>query len=246
MRRLALGLTCAVLLLSTAAALSPTPMSERDLVVIPRPISGTILGLLPGGEHNDLLGPVPGAGPVATGAVPHPLPGGPAAHLLSWMALEETTLGPHAPAPPGSSSASRNASGPGVAANAAPPDAAASNADLGNAASLNSAPAKGVSRVLLIAVARGESPTPADKAVLLLCGPTAGSHPKAADACKQLEHVGANLNDLNVSPGAKCGKEYDPVTVYAAGLWDSGRLSYERTFTNRCELKATAGPVFDF
>ncbi|GAA3838746.1 hypothetical protein GCM10022226_71230 [Sphaerisporangium flaviroseum] len=111
---------------------------------------------------------------------------------------------------------------------------------------VSSAPAKPVSRVLLLTVARGESPTPTDRVAFLECPATGGTHPKAAEACKQLERVSANLNDLNVSPDTRCTKEYDPVTVYGAGLWDTSRLSYERTFGNRCELRATTGAVFDF
>jgi hypothetical protein len=169
MRRLATGLTCAVLLLGTAAALSPTPTTD-------------------------------------TAAIPRPLPAGPAAGAILRLPVEETAFG----------------------------------------SAIREAPAKGVSRVLLLTVAKGESPTPADKAVLLQCGPPSGGHPKAADACKQLERVSADLNELHVSPDANCTKEYDPVTVYGAGLWDSSRLSYERTFGTRCELKAVTGAVFSF
>ncbi|MFC6081596.1 SSI family serine proteinase inhibitor [Sphaerisporangium aureirubrum] len=104
---------------------------------------------------------------------------------------------------------------------------------------------KDIRRALLLSVAKGESPTPADHAVLLQCAPASGTHPKAADACRLLEPVSADLNELNAKPDQKCTTEYDPVTVYASGLWDTQRLSYEHTFVNPCELRATTGAVFD-
>ncbi|WP_214409405.1 SSI family serine proteinase inhibitor [Sphaerisporangium fuscum] len=100
--------------------------------------------------------------------------------------------------------------------------------------------------MLLLTIARGDSSTPAHRATYLQCAPAGGSHPKSGDACRQLERVAANLNDMNVSPDDKCAKEYDPVTVYGTGLWDGSRLAYERTFRNRCELHASTGAVFDF
>ncbi|MEO3810872.1 SSI family serine proteinase inhibitor [Sphaerisporangium sp. B11E5] len=104
---------------------------------------------------------------------------------------------------------------------------------------------KDIRRALLLATAKGESPTPADHAVLLQCSAPGGTHPHPADACRLLDPVNADLNELNADPKAKCTREYDPVTVYASGLWDTQRLSYEHTFPNPCELRATMGAVFD-
>ncbi|MDH2427763.1 SSI family serine proteinase inhibitor [Sphaerisporangium sp. TRM90804] len=103
-----------------------------------------------------------------------------------------------------------------------------------------------VSRVLLLTIARGENATPADRVAYLQCTPKGGTHTKADEACRQLDRVSANLNDLHVSPDARCTKEYNPVTVFGAGLWGGSRLSYERTFGNPCELRAYTGAVFDF
>jgi hypothetical protein len=104
---------------------------------------------------------------------------------------------------------------------------------------------KDIRRTLLLTVARGESPTPADHAVLLQCTPAGGTHPKPADACRLLEPLSADLNELNAAPDTKCEREYDPVTVFAAGLWDTQRLTYEHTYANLCELRASTGAVFN-
>lgn len=101
-----------------------------------------------------------------------------------------------------------------------------------------------ISRVLLLTVAKGESPTSADHAVLLQCAPPSGTHPNREAACRLLDPVHADFNEINADPKATCGRDYNPITVYATGLWDSSRLTYEHTFGNACELRATMGAVF--
>ncbi|GAA1277369.1 hypothetical protein GCM10009677_34200 [Sphaerisporangium rubeum] len=106
-------------------------------------------------------------------------------------------------------------------------------------------PHQEIGKVLLLAIAKGESPTPADHAVLLQCTPPGGTHPNREAACRLLDPVHADFNELNADPKAACSRDYNPITVYATGLWDTSRLSYEHTFGNTCELRATMGAVFD-
>ncbi|WP_248958017.1 SSI family serine proteinase inhibitor [Sphaerisporangium perillae] len=230
MRRLIKGLTCAALLLGTAAAMPPTPAARADAdggaPAIPRPLPGA-----PGVPWFPILGtdrwhPIRGTGPW-----------NPTRETGPWNPTREA--GPWVSTKEGNSGTSAKEAGSESSAKEAGSKRSAKSGDSWTSV-------KGVSRVLLLTIAHGESPTPTDRVALLQCSPPGGTHSKAADACKQLERVSANLNDLNVSPDARCTKEYDPVTVYGAGLWDSGRLSYERTFGNRCELRATTGAVFGF
>ncbi|GGL18392.1 hypothetical protein Sme01_72560 [Sphaerisporangium melleum] len=238
MRRLTLGLTCTVLLLGVVAALSPLPTTERDAAapghLSERPATHLLSGLLPAEAYREAPGE-PGLHAPDGETRPGPIPGHPDSVFgYSEFVFGETHPGPvraHEEVQEPAAGTTGRQSPPGVPR---PGETA------------RPAPAKNVSRVLLLTVARGESPTPADKAVLLQCGPPAGSHPKAAEACRQLEGVGGDLNELHVAPDTKCTREYDPVTVFGAGLWDRSRLSYERTFGNRCELKATTGAVFTF
>ena len=107
-------------------------------------------------------------------------------------------------------------------------------------------PARGISRVLLLTIARGETATPSDRVVLLQCASPGGTHPRAAEACHHLEPVSGDLADLKVSRRVVCTRRYDPVTVSGSGMWDGHHLWFERTFGNPCELHAYTGAVFNF
>ncbi|MEV7965037.1 SSI family serine proteinase inhibitor [Sphaerisporangium sp. NPDC088356] len=107
-------------------------------------------------------------------------------------------------------------------------------------------PVRGISRALLLTIARGESATPSDRVVLLQCASPGGTHPRATEACRLLEPVKGDLGDLKMSSDAACAKRYEPMTVSASGIWDGRRLYFERTFGNTCELSAYTGAVFNF
>ncbi|MBB5627691.1 SSI family serine proteinase inhibitor [Sphaerisporangium krabiense] len=106
--------------------------------------------------------------------------------------------------------------------------------------------AKGISRVYLLTIARGESVSPFDRVALLQCGPAGGTHPHASDACRLLDKVHGDISELHASRDTACTKQYDPITISAVGVWDNHHHTVERTFGNPCELRATTGAVFDF
>ncbi|MBC9714943.1 protease inhibitor SIL-V5 [Streptomyces sp. TRM66268-LWL] len=80
----------------------------------------------------------------------------------------------------------------------------------------------------------------------LMCSHEAsGHHPHAAEACAAIDAVDGDLDRL---PGKAplCTKEYDPVTVTAAGTHRGQDISWHRTFANDCLRHAATDPVFDF
>ncbi|WP_129312408.1 SSI family serine proteinase inhibitor [Streptomyces sp. L2] len=86
-----------------------------------------------------------------------------------------------------------------------------------------------------------------DRAALLGCHPTwAAGHHQPKQACATLTSVAGDFKRLNVNPDAMCPKIYRPVKVTAQGWWKEKKVSYEKTFTNSCELQAATGAVFDF
>ncbi|MEH0829766.1 MULTISPECIES: SSI family serine proteinase inhibitor [unclassified Micromonospora] len=97
--------------------------------------------------------------------------------------------------------------------------------------------------VLLLAVDRAG--TAEDRSSVLVCGPTGGTHPDAATACRTLAHVDGNLAALSVDPGP-CTFEYAPVTVHAWGFWQDRPVAWSETYSNRCMLLRGTGALFAF
>lgn len=103
--------------------------------------------------------------------------------------------------------------------------------------------------VLVLTQAQSDrKPTPPpDRTVLLGCYPTWSVwHAQAREACATLKLVAGDFEKLNVNPTGICYKLYKPVTVTAQGWWRGKKVSYEKTFTNSCELQKSTGPVFAF
>ncbi|MEV7128528.1 protease inhibitor [Streptomyces sp. NPDC093260] len=101
---------------------------------------------------------------------------------------------------------------------------------------------------LVLTVGHGSAAATAtpERAVTLTCAPTAsGTHPAAPDACAELRAVGGDFDALT-GGGVLCTKEYNPVVVTAAGVWQGKRVSYERTFANECVKNAAMTSVFAF
>ncbi|MDX3763860.1 SSI family serine proteinase inhibitor [Streptomyces sp. AK02-04a] len=93
----------------------------------------------------------------------------------------------------------------------------------------------------------GINPNPApEEAALLGCNPSWGWHPQAEEACATLKSVAGDFGKLNVNPSELCNKIFQPVTVTAQGWWKGKKVSYEKTFSNPCELQKTTGAVFGF
>ncbi|MBB5955248.1 hypothetical protein FHS29_001818 [Saccharothrix tamanrassetensis] len=79
----------------------------------------------------------------------------------------------------------------------------------------------------------------------LTCGPTGGSHPRAAEACDALSPVDGEISNL-ATETAVCTLEYDPVKVSATGTWRGETREFAAEFPNPCAMHADTGPVFDF
>ncbi|MEU9056458.1 subtilase-type protease inhibitor [Streptomyces sp. NPDC048384] len=103
---------------------------------------------------------------------------------------------------------------------------------------------------LVLTVGQGQSAATStvERAVTLTCKPTAGgTHPAAAAACADLERAqGQPARTLNEEPGRACPQIYAPVTVTADGVWEGRRLSFERTFANRCMAQSRVTSLFGF
>ncbi|CAL9281268.1 subtilase-type protease inhibitor [Streptomyces sp. SudanB66_2053] len=102
---------------------------------------------------------------------------------------------------------------------------------------------------LVLTVGKGVSAatvTP-ERAVTLTCAPgPSGTHPAADSACADLAAVGGDLNALTRSEGVMCPMIHDPVLLTVDGVWQGERVSYERVFSNECEMNAHGSSVFAF
>ncbi|GAA3201517.1 SSI family serine proteinase inhibitor [Actinocorallia longicatena] len=82
------------------------------------------------------------------------------------------------------------------------------------------------------------------RALILDCDPPNGHHPRAEEACAQLEASGGRIER---DPGEViCTEEYAPLTVEAEGTWRGTEISFQRTYGNACEMSAATGALFDF
>lgn len=102
---------------------------------------------------------------------------------------------------------------------------------------------------LVLTVGHGDSAatvTP-ERAVTLTCAPgPSGTHPAAASACADLNHVSGDFDALTMREGVFCTQQYDPVLVTVDGVWQGQRVSYERIFPNACVMNAHGSSVFAF
>ncbi|MGA5879101.1 subtilase-type protease inhibitor [Streptomyces cellulosae] len=102
---------------------------------------------------------------------------------------------------------------------------------------------------LVLTVGKGVSATTAtpERAVTLTCAPgPSGTHPAAGSACADLGAVGGDLSALTRTGDALCPMIYDPVVITVDGVWQGKRVSYERVFSNECEMNAHGSSVFAF
>ncbi|MCB5181012.1 SSI family serine proteinase inhibitor [Streptomyces antimicrobicus] len=86
------------------------------------------------------------------------------------------------------------------------------------------------------------------RAVTLVCAPVpGGTHPAPAAACRELRQVRARFDAITVPPVSRpCTREWDPITVTAAGVWEGRHVNYAHTFANRCALRHGSGTLFAF
>lgn len=103
---------------------------------------------------------------------------------------------------------------------------------------------------LVLTVGKGERAATAtiERAVTLTCSPTpGGTHPAPAAACSELASVGGDLARLAALPSEKpCTREWDPVVVTGAGVWQGERVNWSKRYGNMCELRARTSEVTVF
>ncbi|MEV5705215.1 SSI family serine proteinase inhibitor [Actinoallomurus sp. NPDC052274] len=87
----------------------------------------------------------------------------------------------------------------------------------------------------------------APRTVTLQCDPVGGTHPKAAQACADLDKA---RGDLTVAPDEKnpraCFMIYSPVMVSAEGQRHGERVKVSERYPNTCVLRAKTASIFDF
>ncbi|SDN46309.1 Subtilisin inhibitor-like [Allokutzneria albata] len=88
----------------------------------------------------------------------------------------------------------------------------------------------------------------APKVALLNCSlPAVSTHPKTADACRDLQLAQGDFAKLNPSGRrAACTMEYDPFEVTATGTWRGKPVTHKATYANPCVLAASTGAVYRF
>lgn len=116
-------------------------------------------------------------------------------------------------------------------------------------AALTAAPAQAqptpLPSALVLSVSQGD--TPAQRTVWLSCSPVvAGSHPRAAAACGELEAAGGDFNALRGEGLRFCPMIYLPVTLSADGIWNGTPVSYRQTYPNACQAANRSTYVFAF
>src|SRR5688572_8948514 len=81
------------------------------------------------------------------------------------------------------------------------------------------------------------------KVARLNCKPVGGNHPRAADACAAL--TTANGDPTKLTPeDLMCTAEFAPVRARVVGFWEGRPVSYQKTFSNSCQLRIATGAVF--
>ncbi|TLQ45274.1 subtilase-type protease inhibitor [Streptomyces marianii] len=104
---------------------------------------------------------------------------------------------------------------------------------------------------LVLAVGRGDAAATAtvERAVTLNCAPTpGGTHPFAPTACGELNAVSGEFALLTSPSDRPCTRQWDPVTITAAGVWEGKRVDWSATYGNECEMRESTGgsTVFAF
>ncbi|GGO40521.1 subtilase-type protease inhibitor [Streptomyces lasiicapitis] len=98
---------------------------------------------------------------------------------------------------------------------------------------------------LVLTVGQGEDAATAtvQRAVTLSCAPKAtGTHPAPRAACAEFSAVEAQFEKLvDAAPKVACTKEWNPVVVSAAGVWQGKHVAWSITFGNPCSMKAALG-----
>ncbi|MCX4823874.1 subtilase-type protease inhibitor [Streptomyces sp. NBC_01142] len=93
---------------------------------------------------------------------------------------------------------------------------------------------------LVLTVGKGADAATAtvERAVTLECAPRpGGSHPSPRSACTDLAAINGQFAQLVASSSQKpCTRQWDPVVITAAGVWEGKRVTWSITFGNACEM----------
>lgn len=101
--------------------------------------------------------------------------------------------------------------------------------------------------VLNLSVAADARSNRQPRSVVLSCEPAGGTHPKAEQACAELDRANGRFGSLRSgNENAMCPLVYRPVTVTATGTWRGKPVEHKQTYSNACTLRAYTGAVFDF
>lgn len=63
----------------------------------------------------------------------------------------------------------------------------------------------------------------------LQCGPAGGTHPRAAEACKEIAEAKGDIAAIRPYPQAGCLPVWQPVTISVRGVWDGKALDFTAT-----------------
>jgi hypothetical protein len=96
---------------------------------------------------------------------------------------------------------------------------------------------------LHITVTRETAQSIDSRGTLLRCDPPRG-HARSARACAELHEAEGDITRIP-RKDVYCPMVYAPVTASAHGEWNGRPVSYERTFSNTCALRAATGAVFE-
>jgi Subtilisin inhibitor-like len=83
------------------------------------------------------------------------------------------------------------------------------------------------------------------RSVTLTCGPSGGTHPRAAEACAELTRSGGDIERAS-APGSACTMMYAPVIAEATGHWQGRPVQFRAEYGNPCALAARTGTIFRF
>ncbi|MFH0241091.1 SSI family serine proteinase inhibitor [Streptomyces sp. HK10] len=84
------------------------------------------------------------------------------------------------------------------------------------------------------------------RGVMLICPDEGGGpHPRAAEACRDIDRSGGELRRLS-GRQRDCTNEHRPVVAEVTGIWRGSRIHWRSEFPNACALLGQTGAVFDF
>ncbi|GAA1314913.1 SSI family serine proteinase inhibitor [Saccharothrix xinjiangensis] len=78
------------------------------------------------------------------------------------------------------------------------------------------------------------------------CDPASGEHTRAQTACEEIAAANGDFTQLGADDSRICTYEYDPVTVFAFGVYRGEPVQYVEEFPNRCAMENETGSVFSF